>query len=287
MKGQFMDVGKEVHAFVTAAAAARDAAKKVREVQSEQIDAEKTFSRLLCESMQERGLTRLPGGTAHHVRLLPPSRRSCLPPTQEGLLALLEGISVETRDIPREQLKQAIVRIVRGRALVPPSADARPRLSVVRRPISEQATAPAPAIDDATGTLLARYMEARGERTATRDSLAPLRKQARHARAALELTLTKECSTATVVATDSGVRLRWEPVPPAMAPKKLGVRQFIRIVREVVDEIVADASIDRGNVFDSELRRRVVVRIDATLRSTECRMRLRTERLRTPSVIDR
>ena len=253
-----MSVAEEdILRFCQTREAIKDSMKGTREERQERFDAQKTTGNLLTDSMARHRVQHVRVGD-RYVRCLPPSPRTPPIPSKEEALTLVGNLQVEgvsISDLPKHVISIVAAR-VKARSRVPDTA--KPKLRIVaslpRRasaplsvlplsvdplsvdPLSSASADPPPEVV----RLATTYVEACDERKEQSRSLAPMRSDKKD----LESGLKDQLAQPVVVQMSRGgrnVRLRIsrEEVP-TKAKDVVGVRDFLRHVKEAVHTVAAE-----------------------------------------------
>lgn len=252
--------------FCRAREAALREERVTREERLEASDAQRTLGNLLRDAMHEQGHTCLTIPTSGqqgvcYARILPPSTRSKPIRTVEDALALVDDVARHVESVSAELLPDAIVRLVRERARIPPLPDAPPRLAVNSRPPKQVNELAETDVSTRTSDLLRQYSDARIEVHAQRAKIAPFRSARQKAERALLPVLHED---ACVKVEDRG-KERTLRVVKSTRRRGLGMRMLLSLVRESAFE----ASKSR-HTLDATLRNTLESKLRETNRDVEC-----------------
>lgn len=270
--------------------------ERQRQTSEERSDARDTFrsvSSLLTESMRRHGqgcIRCVHGdGTTFYIRLVQGRRRAMTLRNTEDVIRLLDDVASSVTHVSREDLPDAVARLVesRARALgtdVPSRITVAPRVGI-RETIVEQNSATR-ELQTLTSQMTQNYVE----RTRIRDDMVPIRRELKTAEQNLCRTVPtnepREVDEVVQMHTptrDGGLATKTVSVKTEVRPKQrniFGLRNVCKCVREAVQSVPG-----RDGTFDERLRdevMRIIEREQASTQEWTRRVVMKRQRLAAP-----
>lgn len=247
--------------------------RKCKDEHLERVDAEKTLSNLLLESMTKNGVSCIcmgdEVGEKKYIKVVPPVRKSMKIKTEDDLLSLVEGMSKSLDPVSKSDIPAAVVFLFKKRALER-GESGKPRLVLTHKPVRRMRIDERDMLATETKNLSTQYVEAKHDLLDERDQMRPLKEKQKETERTLLPLLPSE---GTLVKVSGGegkkektIRLQRFVKEPNAAPagksasKSIGIRSAICIVREAAEE----ASEVRDTVsldFDEALKACILKRI--------------------------
>lgn len=228
---------------------------------------------LLTASMErndQRCIRCVHEGTTVYIRLVTGGRRAITLRNVDDVLRLVENVSESVSHVTKEDLPDAIARLVESRARTQ-GTDAPPRIAIVprvgmRENIIEQTNA-----TRELQTLTTQMAQTHCERKRIREQMTPVRKNLRDSerklcdavRTAVDSSVGSELDEVVQMHTskkDGSVTTRTVSISTTLRPQKrniFGIRNVCRCVREAVTNIQ-----ERDETFDARLRTELMTLIE-------------------------
>lgn len=240
------------------------------EERSETHDTYRSLLSLLTDSMRRNGQHCIrcvhTDGTTSYIRLIDGRRRAMVLRNEDDVMGLLQDVSPSVSHVSREELPDAIARLVESRAKAR-GTDVIPRITVVprvsiRETIVEQGNA-----CRELQTLTSQMTQTCSERKRLREDMGLVRRELQDAERRLcETVSTKNAGGGSVDELnevvqmhaphrDGNVKTKTVAVSTVMRPKKrnvFGLRNICKLVREAVENVP-----ERNEQFDERLREHV------------------------------
>lgn len=275
--------------------------ERQRQTSEERSEAHETFrsvSSLLTESMRRQGQECIRcvhgDGTTLYIRLVQGGRRALTLRNTDDVVRLLDNVAASVTHVSREDLPDAVARLVESRARTL-GTETPPRIAIVPRVGTRGTIVEQNNTTRELQTLTTQMTQNHVERTRIREEMVPVRKELKTA----EEKLCETVSTDDSREVDEVVQMRTPKRDGNLATKTVSVRTEVRAkkrnifglrnickcVREAVQNVA-----ERDETFDERLRSellRVIEREQTSSQELSRRVVVKRQRVAAPPPHDR
>jgi len=268
--------------------------RQTSEERSEARDTLQSVSALLTESMQRQGQGCIrcvhDDGKTFYIRLVQGRRRALTFRNTEDVVRLLDDVALSVTHVSREDLPDAVARLVESRARAL-GTDVPSRIAIVPRVGMRETIVEQNSTTRELQTLTSQMTQNHVERKRIRDEMVPIRRELKTAEQNLCGTVStngesREVDEVVQMHTpkrDGILATRLVSVRTEVQPKKrniFGLRNVCKCVREAVQNVA-----ERDEAFDDRLRSellRIIEREQTSAQDWSRRVVVKRQRLTTP-----
>jgi len=268
--------------------------RQTSEERSEARDTLQSVSALLTESMQRQGQGCIrcvhDDGKTFYIRLVQGRRRALTFRNTEDVVRLLDDVALSVTHVSREDLPDAVARLVESRARAL-GTDVPSRIAIVPRVGMRETIVEQNSTTRELQTLTSQMTQNHVERKRIRDEMVPIRRELKTAEQNLCGTVStngesREVDEVVQMHTpkrDGILATRLVSVRTEVQPKKrniFGLRNVCKCIREAVQNVA-----ERDEAFDDRLRSellRIIEREQTSAQDWSRRVVVKRQRLTTP-----